>query len=179
MESASMAAAQRAITEAERAAETARRASTPGIYNISVNTAQIPRGPIIEFHTQEELDACLREWQRILFLDDWIITANFVEPHEMKNRNCAGENEFQPVNRCAAICILKSEHWPPSAIAKQCQEVTLIHELLHCKFLLVENDRPSVEDAYYETAQHAMLEQMAKSLIMAKWGITFDWFRNL
>lgn len=33
-----------------------------------------------------------------------------------------------------------------------------------------------IEGVFYEEKQHQLLEQMAKSLVMAKYGIGFDYF---
>lgn len=38
--------------------------------------------------------------------------------------------------------------------------------------------KESVESVYYDTLEHSLLEQMAKSLIMAKYNIPLNWFES-
>lgn len=61
--------------------------------------------------------------------------------------------------------------------AKSPQELTLIHELLHCKFVTFENSTKGLESAIVEHCQHDLLEQIAKSLFMTKYNLNFEWFK--
>lgn len=130
--------------------------------------------PISEFTSQEVLDVCLNEWKKTLFLDDWIIKARIVHPDEFIEENVCGENEFDQVNKCCVIRILNKKDYGDRVI-KYCAEKILVHELLHCKYnWVVPSD--AYEGKYFDTMDHALLEQMAKSLIMAKYGLTLDYF---
>lgn len=135
------------------------------------------REPIMIYENQEQLDASLKEWQTRLFLDDWIITARMVDMHDMTKENSAGECTLSYVNHEASIRILKSEHMPKDAVSRQCDECVLVHELLHCKMNFMENDHPCMEEAFYDAYEHALLEQIAKALIMEKHHISFGWFK--
>lgn len=134
--------------------------------------------PIMEFKTQEEVDACLKEWQTRLFLDDWTIKVNLCPQHEMNLKDCSGENCFQMINKCAVIQLVLPTDDIKNRIQKVCHEKILIHELLHCKYNWIDFHEPTLEEAYYDISEHALLEQMAKSLIMTKYNITYDWFKN-
>lgn len=125
------------------------------------------------FNSKEELNECLKWWQEKLFLTDWIIKAEVCKREKFKSEDmCAGENYFVTVNRCSLIHILeKEEYEKENTIMKYCAEKTLLHELLHLKFAFAEVD----QDEY---TIHALIEQMAKSLIMAKYNLTLDYFEN-
>jgi len=126
--------------------------------------------PIDIFENQEQLNNCLKEWQERLFLNDWIIKAQFGETNE----NNHGENEFKFSIKCSIITILRplpQNEW----IAKQPEELVLIHELLHLKMNLV-NGMESYEGVWLQQTQHQLLEEIAKSLLMAKYNLKFSWF---
>lgn len=53
-----------------------------------------------------------------------------------------------------------------------------MHELLHCKYNILEVENDKYESVYLDVQQHVLLEQMAKSLIMTKYNLDFNWFRN-
>lgn len=133
--------------------------------------------PIMEFTSLEQAYNCLKEWQERLFLQDWTIKLNLVEPEDMNMQEVCGENIFQIETKSCVIKILKPEFYG-DRIVKYCAEQILIHELLHCKYNWVARDYNSIEVAYFDTLEHALLEQMAKSLFMAKYNLPFDWFRN-
>lgn len=134
--------------------------------------------PIIEFKTPEELETSLKEWQERLFLNDWIIKAKVVENEDIDEDNM-GENTLDPVNKCAVIRIRKPDEETKDSITKAVyHECVLVHELLHCHMNFLEKEHPTIEEVLFDIREHALLEQFAKSLIMAKYGIGFDWFRN-
>lgn len=133
--------------------------------------------PIMEFTSLEQAYKCLKEWQERLFLQDWIIKINLVEPDEMVMKDVCGENVFQIETKCCVVKILKPEFYG-DRIVKYCAEEILIHELLHCKYNWVERDYNSIEVVYFDTLEHSLLEQMAKSLLMAKYNLSLDWFKN-
>ena len=135
-------------------------------------------GPIIEFQSQEQLDACLSEWQERLFLSDWIIRAKVVKRHEMTLSGCHGENEYQSAIKCCMIRIMELDEDVKDRISKVSDELTLVHEPLHCKFVMTDGAESTVEGNFMGAYEHSLLEQMAKSLIMAKYNIQFSWFKN-
>ena len=61
---------------------------------------------------------------------------------------------------------------------KHCEELTLVHELLHCAMPLFCNDDDSatMRDAWVELLEHQRIDMLAKSLIMAKYGVDIEWF---
>ena len=142
---------------------------------------QINKTPIMEFESQEQLQACIEEWKKVLFLQDWIIKGELVYPPftaDDTGEELAGHNCFQVVNRCSFIQIVKPNDDILDRMVKFCAELTLVHELLHCKYNWTLKDSNSIEYAYYETLEHSLIEQMAKSLIMVKYDLTLEWFQN-
>ena len=130
--------------------------------------------PIMEFKTQEELKNCLQEWKQRLFLSDWNIKAYLAHGEEIQGS--AGRSTVQWVNSCGTIQLRYADETPSGAIEKEPHEKVLVHELLHFKYMAFDNN--SLEAAYFDEKQHQILEQMAKSLIMAKYGIDYEWFIN-
>ena len=135
------------------------------------------KSPIMEFQSNEQMYACLKEWQERLFLNDWIIKISLADPSDMKLEEVSGENLFCIEQKSCVIHILKPEHYG-NRILKYCAELILIHELLHCKYNWVERNYDSIEVAYYDILEHALIEQMAKSLLMAKYDLSYDWFKD-
>ena len=134
--------------------------------------------PILTFEDEKQLYDCLKEWQDRLFLNDWIIKVSLVD--EIRNADyeeLQGNNTFQIDNKACHIRLVKPNEDNTSRIVKFCAEVTLVHELLHCKYNWCQ--APSTyEGIYYDTLEHSLIEQMAKSLIMAKYNLPFEWFKN-
>jgi hypothetical protein len=128
--------------------------------------------PIIEFKNTEQAIGCLKEWQDRLALNEWIIKVYFAAPHEFKLKGVMGECEYDNVNKCAVISIMKPEFYG-DRIMKYCAELTLVHELLHCKLGLL-----AIDDGY-NNLLHQTQEDIAKAFIMAKYGISREWFSDI
>ncbi len=126
------------------------------------------------FNSKEELNSCLKWWQEKLFLTDWIIKASICEPCDFHNEDCMGENSFDMVNKCCVIRILDKKYYG-DRIMKCCAEKVLVHELLHCRYNWIANES-SYEGKYVDVMEQGLLEQMAKSLIMAKYDLSLDYF---
>lgn len=129
--------------------------------------------------TEEELTKLGREWQSRLFLDSWVIKFKF-EYEDMTSdsgQELSGLCSFDMVNSCAIISIRKPNEDTNNRIMKYCIEQILLHELLHCKMNWLETPG-TLESAYFDTKEHALLEEISKSLIMAKYNLKFEWFYN-
>lgn len=130
--------------------------------------------PIMYFNTDEELQACLQEWQERLFLQHWNIQGSLVSGEAIPEM--AGDSTVQWVNSCGTIRIREEKDMPVNTIEKDPHEKILVHELLHFKYMGFEGV-DTIEGTYFDEKQHQLLEQMAKSLIMAKYNIRYDWFK--
>lgn len=130
--------------------------------------------PIEEFETEEQLQECLKWWKDKLFLTDWIIKAKLCAPEDFIEQGVCGENEFDIVNKCCIIRIMKKKYYG-ERVMKYCAERILVHELLHCKYNWL-SCGSTYEGIYVDTMEHSLLEQIAKSLIMAKYDLPLDYF---
>lgn len=134
--------------------------------------------PIMQYESEEQLRASLKEWQDRLFLNDWIIKVSLVDSVVNEDdEELQGNNTFTIECKSSHIRLTKPNEDNTSRIAKFCHELTLVHELLHCKYNWCQAPT-SHEGVYYDVSEHALIEQMAKSLIMAKYNLPFDWFKN-
>lgn len=140
-------------------------------------TYKLPVGkePKIKFKDKLELNRYLKEWQERLYLNDWIITAELVS-YEDLNESESGNVVFDIVNSSAKISILSNDKHvnPITGNVKTPEELILVHELLH-----IVNNLYCHDDEDYDIYQekHKKLENMAKSLIMAKYNLSSDWFK--
>ncbi len=132
--------------------------------------------PIMKFKSDAELQACLAWWQERLGLRDWTIKAKITD--ELTCPTFLGENEYLPTNKCALIRIRPFDTFRNDWVAKQLQELVLVHELLHCKIFQISPDKETIEMVVFNQLQHQLIEDMAKALIMAKYGWTLDDFKN-
>lgn len=130
--------------------------------------------PVKVFKSKKQLDFYLKYWIKKLQIEDWVVCVHI---DMCKNQENHGENEIDYVNKCALITIERKEGMD-DFIMKQPEELVLVHELLHCKILSLEKDNISREEFCYELGQHQLLESLAKSFIMTKYGLDFDWFKN-
>lgn len=138
------------------------------------------RGPIEEFETPEQLEECLRWWQHKLFLDNWLILAHttdeIIDSEGVKQEDTEGLNTYVFESSQASIQILtKAQHDKENMLFKYCAEKILVHELLHCKYAWLDNGT-SYEGVYLCMKEHQLLEEMAKSLIMAKYNLEHNYF---
>lgn len=135
--------------------------------------------PVMDFLEEGQLYDALHYWKEKLFLSDWTIKVAFADKtltDDDTGVELSGQNQFDMVNQCCLIYLRKHQK-DDNPIQKICDEHILVHELLHCKYNWVYNPN-TYEGKYYDTCDHALLEQMAKSLIMTKYGLSFDWFTN-
>lgn len=136
--------------------------------------------PIMEFKDEAQAYECLKEWQTRLFLNDWTIKLALLEPHEMPEQDCDGYNHRFNTLKACKISIAKKSKDDLDCIQKHCEEFVLIHELLHCKPWITHyaDNKGTIDGCFLEQHEHTMLEEMAKSLIMAKYSLSFEWFKN-
>jgi uncharacterized membrane protein YfhO len=133
--------------------------------------------PIIAFASSQELAERLRYWQRVLYLTDWFIKADVVKKEELTLDGVCGEASICNEQMSAVIRILEHGSCHTQQPLKFCQEKTLVHELLHCKYNMMEYDEMTYEAAHLDLHEHIVLEQMARTLIMVHYGINADWFK--
>lgn len=130
--------------------------------------------PIEQFKDQKELNTYLKYWQNILGLNDWVIKAKFATKEECDLECSSAEIHYKPMNKYAQI-LIRSGFEDDISVFRHCQELDLVHELMHCKIELMEYS-DNIEGKSYELKQHQLVDDMAKSLLMAKYDIDLSWF---
>lgn len=131
--------------------------------------------PVIHFADDKTLQAYLKYWQRVLHLEDWYIKASLVD--ELRDENgedLAGQNIASVTTKEALIKISTVDY--KDAYMKHCEELTLVHELLHCVIILLQKVDETVESAVFTRDEHQKIETLAKAFIMAKYGVDKKWF---
>lgn len=133
--------------------------------------------PICKFESNEQFKKCVEYWQNKLFLGHWIIRADLIPEKLMNEQGVFLEGRNNMTFASNSVYIEVGQH-EAETIEKHCEELTLVHELLHCKYAYLENTNATVEVAEYELLQHQKLHEMARTLLMVKYNIGLDWFKN-
>ena len=112
----------------------------------------------------------LNEWQERLGLQDWAIILKYnCKKQDMQDPEYSiGETQWETTNKCARICIISKEEYGKDRILKYDFEKTLIHELLHLKFSLIDKDLNTYEGIVAESARHQLIDDLSRAFIMAK-----------
>jgi hypothetical protein len=116
-------------------------------------------------------------WQQVLGLTDWYIATIFEEPSD----EC---DSYADVNyaECGKFAVIHMSH--PESHKKRkdsiyIPEKTIIHELLHLKFSLLDptvSSNNCTEESLEYRVLHQIIDDMAKSLLAAKRGeAKFQW----
>jgi len=131
--------------------------------------------PIMQFETDEQMQECLKEWQERLYLQDWAIKyevkelddalAEISTIHSLKVATIS----FHPI----------TEESKKKELLKYCAEKIMVHELNHIIFDVAKFNDGGYADVEFELLQHQKTELMARSLLMAKYGMSADWFKNI
>lgn len=131
--------------------------------------------PIMWFKDAEELQQATRKWQGILQLNDWLIKTELVdEAIEKGIVTCDGTNNVVYSTKTAVITV---SHCKDVDFAfKHCEELVLIHELLHCTIMDVENKDKTIERCVYDEVMHQPIDVIARALLMTEYNLTFEWF---
>ena len=136
--------------------------------------------PIRRFRDLDHAKQLLAEWQERLFLQHWIIKLDLEnEPvvHD-GNRLLGLWSGAISQHECDIKLFNGDDEFVDESCIKWSAEHVLVHELLHCKYNFLNLDLNFSSNKYFDLHEHALIEQMAKSLIMAKYDIKFDWFKN-
>jgi len=125
------------------------------------------------FENINQAKECLIEWQKRLYLDDWLIKIEFGDCDEDALAHINTNHDM----KTAKITFSKNvEKWQrEETFYKYFAEKILVHELLHIIF-----DMPyfkeTVECSDFKLQQHQKVEFMARSLIMTKYNLNKSWF---
>ena len=114
----------------------------------------------------------LEEWQERLGLQDWVICLRYdCAREDLRSQDAIGETEWVTELKAATIRIVDGK-FDRGGILDFDFEKTLVHELLHIKFSMLEISVQNYETALVDLTQHQLIDDMARALIMAKRGQT-------
>ncbi|MCI6620212.1 MAG: hypothetical protein MSH50_01695, partial [Firmicutes bacterium] len=129
------------------------------------------------YYVDSTLQDSLEWWKKVLHLQNWCIKAVLTdEKLEVDGRAVHGRNITEYL-KCESFIEISTVEYA-GEYTKHCEELTLVHELLHCAMPLFCNDDDSatMRDAWVELLEHQRIDMLAKSLIMAKYGVGIEWF---
>lgn len=110
------------------------------------------------FDEQEKL----KYWQSILGLNDWDIKVKIIKQCEFCwCEDASGEVKYNFIHKEAIIHLLDPKEFKNPDF-KYDIEKTLIHELLHCKFAIIEKDQ-TIDDL-----SHQLIDEISKIMIKLK-----------
>lgn len=139
--------------------------------------------PIKVFNSEEQFIDCCKYWQHKLFLDDWIIKFKMTKDKLYQDDILLhGLCEFNFDSKEAIITIFTGKYSSDESISDTIGELTIIHELLHLKneYIQIKDIIKEEPHTFYKCTNHQSLEVMAKSLLMVKYNLDYDYFvRNL
>ncbi len=107
------------------------------------------------YETQEQAQQACREWQKILRLQDWDVTAVIRRGREMKLEDAQAEVSWKSENKTAIVRLLDPLDYQ-NDIYEQDHERSLVHELLHLHMVMFATETGTLEDLAQEQAINAM-----------------------
>ena len=113
---------------------------------------------IEEFKSQEQLNTCLRWWKKRLYLDSWNIRAVVTDEINYgcgEQEDVVGLNTLVPESEQSFIQIISRDMFE-GGVEKYC-----------------------AEKIHLEVMEHRLLEQMARTLILVKYGLKMDYFEKV
>ena len=114
----------------------------------------------------EEL-ALLNEWQNRLYLNDWFITLIYpCKPNEMDIQDADGCVNYAETLKAAIIQIIDEKESKHTLKPFDFEE-TLVHELLHLKFCLLENGEDWDRDLPLRIL-HQEIDELSRILVGLK-----------
>jgi hypothetical protein len=111
--------------------------------------------------TEEQLQQKLKEWQKRLRLQDWIIKVRLARRYELPEDSMACVNAVLP-KKMASIKILDPIDYDQSIMVPQDMEDSLVHELLHLHLEPIVGD----DDSKYIEVEQA-IESISFGLVTA------------
>ena len=114
--------------------------------------------------SKKEAFKLLKEWQNTLDLNDWTITMDLLDLEEVGNGKAYQETEYEESVKAAVIHVARYEQLADYNKKLFNFERTLIHELLHIKFCLLDDEENSLQSRVL----HQIVDDLSKSFSMTK-----------
>ena len=114
--------------------------------------------------TQRQLDAWIREWQRVLRLQDWRVNIALARENEMPDTGMHGQTWIHPEHKRARIWLRHPLDYQDRGGCEDDIEQTLVHEIVHLHFerFYDKNESPT------QTAQETAIDLIACGLVELK-----------
>ena len=103
----------------------------------------------------------LTYYKNVLGLSDWNIVCKVKRAKDMELDSVQGEVKYSMVGRYAVVSVLDCDDWDNDDFSQD-EEKTLVHELLHLKFDLVEVKQNM------DTLHHQLLDDISKAIVSAR-----------
>lgn len=116
--------------------------------------------------TQEELEACCREWQEILALQPWEFQIMIKRAYDMNPDHQASIN-WVVEKQMAIISFLDPGDYDPAFMGFYDVEVSLVHELLHARLAGVSNHSTG-DGSFGSIAEEQAVHHLANALVKLK-----------
>lgn len=144
--------------------------------------------PIERFKNVDEMIACAKEWEKIMMLDNWSIKYELLDSlMDNDDEPIGGVCRRDPIYQAAHIKLHRDvtkdpkfdEDFPHGNTIRYNHEHILVHEMCHISVDVFSSvPRNTIENAFYmDNGSHRLVEVMTRSLLMARYGLTIDWFR--
>lgn len=111
----------------------------------------------------------LNEWQERLGLQDWAIVLRYnCKFSDLDTEDSIGETLWSNTIKNATIRIVSKEEYGNDRTLPFDFEKTLVHELLHIKFGLIDIMNSGYESKVVDELRHQLIDDLARALVMAK-----------
>lgn len=111
----------------------------------------------------------LNEWQERLGLQDWVIVLRYnCKFSDLDTEDSIGETLWANTIKNATIRIVSKEEYGNDRTLPYDFEKTLVHELLHIKFGLIDIVNSGYESKVVDELRHQLIDDLARALVMAK-----------
>lgn len=114
----------------------------------------------------------LKEWKERLGLQDWAIVLRInCKQEDMELEDVNAETIWTTSIKSATIKVISKEVYGDRILPFDFEK-TLVHELLHLKFGLIDQGVNSYESKVTYEAMHQLIDDIARALVMTKRGET-------
>lgn len=118
------------------------------------------------YETQEQLDAAVKEWQKVLQLQDWDVKGSIVRKRDLMLEDVGACIRWQIQGKLATMQLMDPIDWEPTEW-EQDHEEYLVHELLHLHYAPFDmTESGSLEQAMLEQSINAI----SRALVALKRG---------
>jgi hypothetical protein len=115
---------------------------------------------------KEQAEEIVRYWQKQLRMLDWVFTIEIMD--DPKDFDCYGSMAHSLNNQQGFLKLMNPEKIPTEWTGVRDLEVTIVHEMIHTRFIYAISPKKKKKNYHQELA----IESTAKALVANKRGIT-------